>query len=75
MEADTTMTTVIKPIMVEEFLMEKLNLRGGLERMDERGWNKVFLPVAFHKINLYGYMCPPSAYACFSLKAILVNYF
>jgi eukaryotic translation initiation factor 2C len=34
------MTTVIKPIMVEEFLMEKLNLRGGLERMDERGWNK-----------------------------------
>ncbi|CAK9867455.1 unnamed protein product [Sphagnum jensenii] len=37
---DTTMTTVIKPIMVEEFLMEKLNLRGGLERMDERGWNK-----------------------------------
>ncbi len=66
MEADTTMTTVIKPIMVEEFLMEKLNLRGGLERMDERGWNKVFLPVAFHKINQYGYMCPFSAYACFS---------
>ncbi|KAH8968725.1 hypothetical protein BDL97_03G144100 [Sphagnum fallax] len=40
---DTTTTTVIKPIMVEEFIREKLNMQSNesLDRLDERGWNEV----------------------------------
>jgi hypothetical protein len=42
-ETDTTTTTVIKPIMVEEFIREKLNMQRNesLDRLDERGWNEV----------------------------------
>ncbi|KAH9569552.1 hypothetical protein CY35_03G139300 [Sphagnum magellanicum] len=40
---DTTTTTVIKPIMVEEFIREKRNMQSNesLDRLDERGWNEV----------------------------------
>ncbi|CAM6055532.1 unnamed protein product [Sphagnum tenellum] len=39
----TTTTTVIKPIMVEEFIREKLDMQSNdsLDSLDERDWNKV----------------------------------
>jgi hypothetical protein len=37
------MTTVIKPIMIEEFIREKLDMQSSdsLDSLDEKDWNKV----------------------------------
>jgi hypothetical protein len=44
-ETDTKMAIVIKPIMVEELIKERLNMQSNnsLDMVDERGWEEVYI--------------------------------
>jgi hypothetical protein len=44
-ETDTRMMIVIKPIMVEELIEERLNMQSNdsLDMVDERGWEEVYI--------------------------------